>query len=345
VTLEPEIIPSLVEGLFLFDQEGRLARMNPSAERILGRSERLLLGKKAGEAFPGQPELADAVEEALREGRAVAHLAVTLAGPEGRVGGGAILLARDETLLRQLDRAFRKADQLATLGTLAMGFAHEIKNPLGGIKGATQLLAMELPPRSPLAEHCAVILREVDRVNGLLESLLDLTPRQAPAREPLNVHEVLNEVLALMDRWAGHTGFIIHRLFDPSLPAVVGDRRALSQVFLNLLKNAVEASPPGGAVTVRTFLSTGVLLRPGPFGRAGGLEVAVDDEGPGFPRGVKDFSPFFTTKSKGVGLGLTISEQIVQNHGGRLILENREGPDGGVAGARARVVLPLKGEA
>jgi two-component system, NtrC family, nitrogen regulation sensor histidine kinase GlnL len=357
---ERELIPSLVEGLFLFDRAGRLARLNPSGERILARSERRLLGKSAREVFPANPELWETVEGALREGRTVRRLEVRLANFKGEQlflsfsaspsedteGGtqGAILLARDETLLRQLERSFRKADQLATLGTLAVGFAHEIKNPLGGIKGATQLLSMELPPGSPLLEHCEVVLREVGRIDGLLEQLMGLTPREAPPFVELNVHEVLNEVAALMERWEGRGRRVIARVFDPSLPPVRGDRRALAQVFLNLLKNAHEASPSWGSITVRTALAPQVVLSPGPHRSGGALEVAIDDEGSGFTEGVLEFSPFFTTKPKGVGLGLVISEQIVQNHGGRLILENRQDAEGRTVGARARVVLPVAQE-
>jgi two-component system nitrogen regulation sensor histidine kinase GlnL len=360
---ERELIPSLVEALFLFDREGRLARLNPAGERLLGRSERTCRGRDARALFPANPEVPGAVEGALREGRTVAHLAVRLArgageesflalsvsptqDAEGRVLG-AVLLARDETLLQALERSFRKAGQLATLGTLALGFAHEIRNPLGGIKGATQLLAMELPPGSPLAEHCRVVLREVERIDALLESLMGLTPRDPPAFAPLDVNQLLLETVALIERWIGGGGaparppVRLQAFYGPNLPPVRGDRRALAQAFLNLLKNAVEASPPGGLVEVRSTLSTGSLLRPGSFGSAGALEAVFEDEGCGFPAGVREFSPFFTTKPKGVGLGLVISERIVQSHGGRLVLEDRRGPDGAGRGARARVILPL----
>ncbi len=356
VTQEREIIPSLVEGLFVFDREGRLVRLNPSGERILGRSERMLLGKGAGEVFPHNPELAEAVGAALSERKTVAHIEVPLRNLKGEElilsfslsptedaeGGvqGAILLARDETLLRQLDSSFRKADQLASLGILAAGFAHEIKNPLGGIKGATQLLRMELPDPSPLAEHCDIILREVERVDSLLERLLDLTPREDREEREFDIHAVLEEVAALAVRMEG-AGNRISRNYDPSLPLLLGEPHALHQVFLNLVKNALEASPPGTPVTLSTGHSPGVLLQTGLPRGPGAVEVTVEDEGGGFPPEVAAFRPFFTTKPQGVGLGLVISEQIVHAHGGRLLLENRE-EGGRVTGARARVVLPLR---
>jgi PAS domain S-box-containing protein len=357
LSLESHLTDSLVEGLFLFDTQGRLVRINPSGERILGRSWKSVANENAEDIFSGNQELGEMVRASLRENRAVVHSGLTMPGAEGKTIDlsvsvspiqeadgtvvGAALLVRDQTILKDIDRAFRRADQLATFGVLNLGMAHEIKNPLGGIKGATQLLGSELEPDSPIMEYCDVILREVERIDGLLETLLAAVPREELRSSEINIHEVLDEVVNLLELSEEAVSLTFLRLYDPSLPTLHGDRNGLLQVFLNLLKNAVEASAPGGEITIRTQVPVG-----GPVGtsgalrsgaRGGFLEIVVTDEGEGFDPDIKEYTtPFVTTKSKGVGLGLAISEQIVHNHGGSLFLDNRAG-----GGAIVRVYLPL----
>jgi len=357
MNLESHLIDSLVEGLFLFDTKTCLIRINPSGERILGRSWKTVKGQNAREVFSGNIELDEIVKTSLSDNRAVVYSGVGMSGHEGKTVNlsvsaspiqeadgtvlGVALLIRDETHLRDMDRASRRADQLATFGVLNLGMAHEIKNPLGGIKGATQLLGSELSPDSPMMEYCEVILSEVDRIDGLLETLLAAVPRGELRTAEINIHEILDEVLHLLELSEETAGLSFLRLYDPSLPTLHGDRNGLIQVFLNLLKNAVEASAPGGEVTIKTQVPVG-----GPVGtaaasrsaaRGGFLEVVVKDQGQGFDSDIKEYStPFVTTKSKGVGLGLAISEQIIQDHGGSLVLDNRE-----EGGAAVRVYLPL----
>lgn len=361
---------SLLEGIFIFDAGQRLVRMNPSGERIVGKSESSSAGKLVSEIFNTSREISSLVKAALEEARAVVQSGLTITSGDGqkfnlsvsvspllRSDGtleGAALLIRDETLLKELDRSQRRAEQLATLGVLNVGMAHEIKNPLGGIKGATQLLKSEIghdmdspedspnnSPGSSIDEYCEVILREVERIDGLLEGLLSAVPRGDVRYTEINIHEILNEVVTLLDLSEDTEGISFERIFDPSLPHIRGDRNGLTQVFLNLLKNAVEASHPGSQIVVRTLVPVGAPVTAasghGTRHRGGFLEVDVEDQGQGFDTDIKELAtPFFTTKPKGVGLGLAISEQIVQNHGGSLVLDNLD--DGG---AVVRVFLPL----
>jgi len=357
LSLESHLIDSLVEGLFLFDTRGHLVRINPSGERLLRKSLKSIVNKDAEEIFTGNPELAEMVKTALDESRAVVHSDLAITGPDEKTFSlsvsvspiqepdgnvvGAALVIRDETILRDIDRAHRRADQLATFSVLNLGMAHEIKNPLGGIKGATQLLGSELEPESPLMEYCDVILREVERIDGLLESLLAAGPREELRSSEINIHEILDEVVNLLELSEETDGLSFLRAYDPSLPNLNGDRNGLLQVFLNLLKNAAEASVPGSVITVKTQVPVGAPVRTGSShkaaGRGGFVEVIVMDEGEGFDPDIKDFTtPFITTKSKGVGLGLAISEQIVRDHGGTLVLDNRE-----QGGAEVHVFLPL----
>lgn len=353
MTVESQIIPSLSEGLLLFDSKGCLLRLNPSGERFIARSEKTMLGKPSEDLFPNNPEITEIINEALSECRPISKSDVQFvnadkgefyltisASPLQESDGtvqGVVVLARDETLVREIDRSFRRADQLATLGTLNLGMAHEIKNPLGGIKGATQLLRLELGEEHPLVENCDIILREVQRIDQLLENLLAAAPRENPLNDLLNIHEVLDDVIELMGHWeeARETSFT--KIYDPSLPQIKGDRSGLVQVFLNLLKNSVEACQGKGTITVRTLAPVAIPANQA-LGRKGGIfEIDIEDQGPGFDPSIESFAkPFFTTKPRGVGLGLAISEQIIQNHGGNLLLENQE-----TSGARIRVILPL----
>jgi len=358
LNLESHLIASLFEGLFLFDAQARLLKVNPSGERILGRSEKAVAGMSADALFPENPEIAELIQASLTEGGTVVHsgiehvrargnplhLSVSVSSlqiPDGTIVGAA-LLVRDETLLKEVDRSHRRADQLSSMEILNLGMAHEIKNPLGGIKGATQLLRSELEPENPLHEYCEVILRGVDRIDGLIENLLAAMPKGEVHFDELNIHEILNEVLALLEMSEETEGLTFSRIFDPSLPDIRADRNGLVQVFLNLLKNAVEASPPGARITIRTLIPVGAPLShhlsSGEKHKGGALEVDVIDQGNGFdPAVTESGAPFFTTKSKGVGLGLAISERIIWNHGGTLALDNLE-----EGGAVVRVFLPLR---
>jgi two-component system nitrogen regulation sensor histidine kinase GlnL len=355
MNLTDTLIPSLTEAVFVFEADGKLAAANPSAERVTGRSEKSMLGQGAVDLFP-EGDLPDLLTTVLNEGRSVMQSGIEITNPSGQVfylsvsisplvepDGtvvGAALMARDETLFREIDRSHRRADQIATLETLNLGMAHEIKNPLGGIKGATQLLRLEIGDDSELAEHCDIILREVNRIDGLLESLLSAMPRETTSYEEINIHELLDGVIQLLELSEETSGQTYNRLYDPSLPPIPGDRNRLTQVFLNILKNAAEASGEGAEIVIRTSTPMGSPGGPVPVLKGGTLEVTVKDSGPGFDENMEDFvKPFFTTKPKGVGLGLAISEQIIQNHGGSLLLGNRE--DGG---AVVRVYLPISPE-
>ncbi|MDF1525514.1 MAG: ATP-binding protein [bacterium] len=358
MSIESHLTDSLVEGLFLFDTKGRLVRVNPSGERILGRSFRSVVNKDAAKVFPGNIELDEMVKACLSETRAMVHSGITMPGPEGKTIDlsvsvspiqepdgtlvGTALLVRDETILRDMDRSYRRADQLAIFSVLNLGMAHEIKNPLGGIKGATQLLSSELTPDSPMMEYCEVILREVDRIDGLLETLLAAVPRGELRTSEINIHEILDEVIHLLELSEETAGLSFLRIYDPSLPTLHGDRNGLIQVFLNLLKNSVEASASGGEITIKTQVPVGgpvgTSAAPRSGARGGFLEIVVMDDGQGFDPDIKEYTTFFvTTKSKGVGLGLAISEQIIHDHGGSLVLDNRK-----EGGAEVRVFLPLK---
>jgi two-component system nitrogen regulation sensor histidine kinase GlnL len=230
----------------------------------------------------------------------------------------------------------KERDRLAALGEMAAGLAHEIRNPLGGIKGAAQLLRAEMT--DPDLVRCTdLIIHEVDRLAGLVDQLRDLGSPPALVIEAVNIHRVLNDVLTL-ERAAGADALTVRLVFDPSLPEVLADEAKLRQVFLNLVKNALEAMGDTGTLTITTRIETDFHVRHDARDRGQFLSIDVEDTGPGIAAEdcERIFTPFFTTKTSGTGLGLAVSEHLVAQHGGTIRIESELG-----RGTRVRVRLPV----
>ena len=252
-----------------------------------------------------------------------------LFGKDGNVGG-AVAVLRDLSRIRQLEAEVRRGETLASAGRMAVGLAHEIRNPLGAIRGAVQLLARELASEPRLTEYTTVLTSEVDRVNRIIEMLLNLA-RPVPVRPvPLNLHQLLERVALLTEEGARDKRIAIVRRYDPSLPPILGDEDRLVQVFHNLVRNAMDAMRPGGTLTLATKVSLNPLFGKMDLGGGGArtmVEAHVIDEGSGIPAAAraKIFDPFFTTKDHGLGLGLAICHQILEQHRGAIHVDSEEG--------------------
>ena len=349
-----DVLASIEDGVVVLDRAGAIVDLNPAAELLTGVSAPQAVGDDVEELFRGSAWVGQLARGTLAEGAARRRSEGTLSSRAGDVpvsaacapvfdpqGGtrGAVLVLHDQTLQQALEATTRRADRLAALGTVASGLAHEIRNPLGGIKGAAQLLRGALA--DPELLRCAdIIIREVERLDGLVEQLRELATPPRLQLESINIHRVLNDVLAL-ERQAPAWGEITLRTaFDPSLPAVLGDRAQLTQVFLNLVKNAVEALRGTGELAVSTRLEARFHIRR-LSGRGRFLSVVVEDSGPGIPDEHQRqlFSPFFSTKLRGSGLGLALCQRIVTEHAGTIAYETRRG-----GGACFRVTLPVDQE-
>ena len=256
----------------------------------------------------------------------------------GQPVDAAIVQLLDTTLRDQVESQVRDERLQSSIALMMTRLAHELRNPVSGIKGAAQLLARELQGHSRFGEYPEVMLKELERMERLLHNMLGSGHDLHLNTTPFNLHELLDEVL-----WFEHnsaTGIEFERLYDPSLPELVGDRDRLYQVFLNLIRNAVQASPQGGTVHLYTAIRAnwqGHAWLPetsGPF-----FEIEITDEGAGVPPEAEGvlFTPFFTTKKQGTGLGLSISYQIVRAHGG--FLRHRGTPG---KGATFTVHLPMQ---
>lgn len=229
------------------------------------------------------------------------------------------LAAANKSLL-EAEAAVRRSERLAALGQLSAGLAHELRNPLGSIKGSADLLAKSSHDADPMAKELAQIISlEVDRTNSLVTRFLDFARPLEPRREAVDVREVI-------DRAVRRTDVEVVRQYAGSLPRLSIDPELMEQVFLNLVTNAAQASKPGEPVTVRTREVNGQA------------EVSVVDHGCGIPEDKIEtiFNPFVTTKKNGVGLGLAIVAKIVDGHGGKMTVESEPGK-----GSTFRVLLPI----
>ena len=349
-----DILATMPDGMALVDAKLTVVEVNPAMEALVGRSSSRLVGHPLKDLFPQDERLPALVERCLATGRVANDFERPLARPDQSPAAvwvtatpvldtagspiGVLLVVRDFGSLHTFQEQIRRADRLSSLGVLAAGLAHEIRNPLGGIKGAAQLLAQEKPATR---EHTEVVVREAERIDALLSQLLTLARPTTLSLERVNIHQLLDDVLTLQRESAAGSEVSFEQRYDPSLPLLKADPAQLTQVVLNLVKNALEVSPPGGTVTITTRMATEFgLPASGPGGRV--IPVVcfeVADMGPGIPPSVQArlFTPFFTTKPDGSGLGLSVANGIVERHGGRLELANA--PEGGVV---ARCYLPVE---
>lgn len=204
---------------------------------------------------------------------------------------------------------------------LIRGLAHEIKNPLGGIRGAAQLLERDYPDAAH-QEYTKIIIREVDRLQNLVNRMLG--PNRLPQPTTLNIHEVLEHVRKLVTAEAS-VGVSVVRDYDPSIPDLTGDREQLIQAFLNVARNALQACGEKGMIRLRTRMCRQLTL--GNVLHKLAVQVDVEDNGPGIPQNLQEkiFYPMITTRPRGSGLGLPIAQHLIHGHGGIIECQSRPG--------------------
>ncbi len=332
-------VDSLGDAILVVGADGGVLHVNPAAEELFGRSRDRAVGLPA-RALPGGAQLAMLAERARVSHESASTDFPSPLDPARSVAAEAAPLLDGPTCVGTVIslRVPRQGERRLDFEALAAGLAHEIKNPLAGLQGSAELLAREA--QGVAAEYAQVIAREAKRVDGLVRELLDLARPAALQVAPFNVHAVLEDVLLLARGVPGGAGVLFAERYDPSLPLVHGDREKLTQVVLNLVRNAVDAVQ--GAARREVVFETAVAsvrLR-GAGGRSRPLaRVSVVDSGPGISAEMlpRLFTPFATSKAHGTGLGLAISRRIVEAHGGLIEVKNRPG-----GGAEASVFLPLE---
>jgi signal transduction histidine kinase len=245
-------------------------------------------------------------------------------------------LQEQTRLLLEKEVQLRRADRLSALGQLSAGLAHEIRNPLGAIKGAVEILQDDYAPGHPKAEFYAILLKEVERLNDVLTNFLTFARPVTPHLAPVDLRDVLTALEGLISGQARAHRVQIFTTFHAGPSRVMADATLLKQAFLNIMLNAVEAMPDGGDLAISTRLPTAS----GPGARPEWAEVVFDDTGTGIPE--EDvghiFDPFFTTKADGTGLGLAITHRIIENHRGTIRVMSQRGK-----GTTFVVTLPLEG--
>jgi len=348
-----DLLSSLQDGVIILDSDSRIVSVNQAAEELMGLSRSQVAGRLLNEVFPPPSPLAALTAKTVAMNRTHADfdarmhradgtqltvsMVVSLVSDPTGENRGVVLVLRDLSRVRDMEEQLRRSDRLTALGVLAAGVAHEVRNPLVGIRAAAQLMEGEpgFPPT--LREFTGIIIREVDRLNRIVGELLTFAGQRPLQREPCNVNQIVEEALRLLESalQGGRVGVV--RRYDPEVPAVAGAPDRLLQVFLNLIRNGLEAMASGGELTVRTRFER---VAPQCGGRAAAV-AEVSDRGPGIPPEVEQqlFNPFFTTKDGGTGLGLPISVRIVEEHGGTIEVQSRVGE-----GTTFRVLLPLAGD-
>ncbi len=320
---------------------------NPAAESLLATGAKSLLGQPFLALFAEQEGLQGFLEQTQtihwdyaaqnvtyeRVGREPLPLSCTLTRIDGSgasVEGLRLALLAELRPIEQLLRLAREerlhSEQQANR-ELIRNLAHEIRNPLGGLRGSAQLLERELD-RPQLREYTQVIIKEADRLQALMDRLL--APRRAPRIEPLSVHEVLEHVRSLMK---AEFGTEIERDYDPSLPELLGDREQLIQALLNIARNAAQAGSRKIVFRTRAVRQVTILRQRHRLA----LDLQVVDDGPGVPQELREkiFSPLVSGREGGTGLGLSLAQTFVQYHHGVIEFESRPGR------TTFRILLPL----
>jgi len=328
-----KIIDHLNSAVLLFNPALDLAFANPAAEDLFRISYHKMLGVKAGDLIQCPEEDVEVVfdravvlQQPFTERElllSVSHRTITVNCTVTPIGDSGQILVE----LLQVDRQLRmtKEEQLIehnkATREIVRGLAHEINNPLGGIRGAAQLLERELPSYS-LKEYTQVIIDESDRLSKLLNQLLG--PSQIPKLELLNVHQVLERVRSIVVVEAPEK-VLIQRDFDPSIPALRGDIDQLIQVFLNITRNALQAVGEKGQIKMKTRVQRQLTIA----GVRHRLVIKVDiiDDGPGIESNMleKIFYPMVTGRSQGTGLGLSIAQSLIHQYQGVIECESQPG--------------------
>ena len=340
-TYTQHVVNSMANGLISLNADGEIVTVN--------RQARLMFGLSPDEDVAGKPfaevlavhglDLPAALRQndMLREREVICAtaagktlpLSLSASALTGDAGErlGAVLLFRDLSEVRALQAQIERAERLASIGRLAAGVAHEIRNPLGSLKGFLQYFQRKLPLDAQDKTYLSVMIQEVDRLNAVVSNLLEFARPKEPTLEACDVTEILRHALTLLAQDAAAKQARIHRDFPDELPPMRLDRDQITQALLNLLLNAIQAIDAEGEIRVSASVSAD----------SGSMEITIGDTGAGIapddlPR---IFDPFFSTKKQGNGLGLAIAHAIIERHRGEISVESEPG-----RGATFRVRLP-----
>ncbi len=330
------VILSMTNGLITMDADGEIITFNRKAEEILDTPAGQALGSTPTEIWGQSNSVTRLLAESLSKRSPISDQEIQWPGKtgedrilelntalvqeeNGRVIG-LLALFHDLTEKKALEVKVRRADRLAAMGTLAAGLAHEIKNPLTAVRAFVQMLPEKHDKEVFREKFDRIVPRELDRVNELLENLLDLVRTPKLKIAPLNITECVDYVLETLEPEIQSRSIIVKRFADDEGLQVHADNSYLNRALYNIALNAVQAMPDGGTLTVET------TANPVP-GKKHLADIRISDTGTGIPQEhTKDiFNPFFTSKEKGTGLGLAITNKIIEDQGGTILVESERG--------------------
>lgn len=346
------IIQSIGSGLMTVDLQQKITSFNPGAEEILGYRAEDVVGKYLYEIFRkeeferllpemnssnGRQSLMNREMEVTTANNRKIFIGFTITpridNRNQRVGN--IISFRDISQIKQMQAEVIRMDRLASLGVLASGIAHEIRNPLAGIKTVAQTLEEELGSDDSKREYLARIIRQVNRLDELLKAFFSYARPRPPVRKFYRLHEIVHEVTALLKQKLIKNRIELVEDYANGLALIYVDFHQIQQVLFNLVLNAIDAMPSGGKITITARQVSSVLHRmdrrgkkfPSPNRSMQFAEVKISDTGVGIPEKnlAQIFDPFFTTKSQGSGLGLSIVYRIIEEHNGDIRVESKEG--------------------
>lgn len=325
------VLHALPTPVLVIDSENRIVLVNTAAEHFLGGSAAMLAGSPLTDTLPSDSPIFQMIESARRQSASLFDYDLLIEGP--RIGthvvaiqvspvsdrpGALVVSLQERSIANQLHRQLNFKGAARSVTAMAAMLAHEVKNPLSGIKGAAQLLEQNASEDDrPLTQ---LICDETDRICKLVDRMEVFTDDRPIEKEAVNIHEVLDHCRRIAESGFGRRVRFSER-YDPSLPPVLGNRDLLIQVFVNLLKNACEAmeDQPGEIVLSTSYRHGMRISVAGSEQRLSlPLQVSIQDNGPGIPEDMKAtiFEPFVTTKRNGSGLGLAFVAKAVADHGG-----------------------------
>jgi two-component system sensor histidine kinase PilS (NtrC family) len=371
--LNQNILGSIHSGVVTLDQQERVLFLNRAAEDLLGRRMDEVYGRAVAAALPELQEAARELvqvvqqqhrdpprerQEALWEGwlstpNAEEQVFISVSHSRLHDGQGEpyghILVLQDLTLVHRMRSHVQRQDRLAAIGQLSAAIAHEIRNPLASISGSIEVLQMLINPGEDEQRLMNIVLREIDRLNGLIGEFLEYTRSRRRSRVSVSLHDILQETVDVfrMDRKLIGEIALHVELEERCRENILADVEGMRQVFWNLLRNAAEAMQGKGEVQVQVLAMEGGARPDGQWGLtgplregevAGGYRILIADNGPGIPPNIQGhiFEPFFTTKAEGTGLGLATVYRIVEDHDGQIQVESS------TSGTTFRIDLPIR---
>lgn len=347
------ILSSLTTGVVTIDLEGRVVTLNPAAELLTGFFAGEAARRYCTEVFAGAGEVSDVLMETLTSRRPIAGIALTLTrrngvalpvelsaaplkGSDGK-DLGVVGVFRDLTAVRALEDRLQRSDRLAALGTMAAGLGHEIKNPLTSILTFSRHLSRRFADESFRAKFQSVVPRELERINVIVDRLLELAQPERLRFTTVRVPALLDRVVDLYSNEIEAKRTTVVRDYARDVPPIQVDENAIYRAFVNLVKNALEAMPSRGHLTLRIDWAESPTRRE--YHRH--VRIEIEDTGGGIPLPEREriFNPFYTTKEGGTGLGLAVTHKIIEEHRGTIDVASAPG-----VGTTFRVVLPVMSE-